>query len=91
MIHVPRSAAPTYPMTKPVRATDRPNEPLLDWLASAIALCPQIIAGTEVSPKVRSARTPSANVHRERDGNSSSLGEKVAGDVSDVELNITHL
>ena len=40
MIHVPRSAAPTYPITRPVRATDRPNDPLFDWLASAMRPVP---------------------------------------------------
>lgn len=89
MIQVPRSAAPTYPMTRPVTATDRPNDPLFALLAVASALCPQIIAGTEVSPKVRSARMPRANVQSGSAGKSSSGGAKIVGDVEDVESNIT--
>ena len=78
-------------MTKPVTATDRPNDPLFDWLATASARCPQIIAGTEVSPKVRSARMPSANVQSGSAGKSSSGGAKIVDDVEDVESNITGL
>jgi hypothetical protein len=91
--HVPKSAAPTYPIARPVRATDRPNDPLFDWLFSASALCPQMIAGTEVSPKVRSARMPSVNVQSGSAGKSSSVGAKVEveDDVVDAELNITAL
>ena len=91
MIHVPMSAAPAYPITKPVRATDRPNDPLFDWLAPASALCPQIIAGTEVRPKVKSARMPSANVQSESAGKSSSSGANIGDDVVDLESNITAL
>jgi hypothetical protein len=50
-----------------------------------------MIAGTEVSPNVRSARRPRANVQSGSAGKSSSGGAKIVDDVEDVESNITGL
>ena len=88
-IQVPRSAAPRYPITRPVTATLRPNDPLLDFLVSARARCPQIIAGTEVSPKVRKARTPSANDQIGRAGRSSFEASNAVDDVGVEDWAIT--
>lgn len=91
MIHVPKSAAPTYPITRPVSATDRPNDPLFDWLPFASALCPQIIAGTEVIPRVNKEKTPNTKAQSGRVGRSSFAESKAAAVVEDEESIITDL
>jgi hypothetical protein len=50
-----------------------------------------MIAGTEVIPNVRSARTPSANVQSGSAGKSSSVDGKIVDEVVDVVSNITAL
>ena len=89
MVHVPRTATPRYPITRPVTATLRPNDPLLDFLAPARALCPQIIAGTEVSPKVRKARIPSAKDQMGRAGRSSFEASSTVDDIGAEDWIIT--
>jgi hypothetical protein len=71
-------------MTRPTSATDFASDPLLPFFVLAKARCPQIIEGTEVRPKVRSANTPRVNAHMGRADNSSS-GEWIAEEIADLE------
>jgi len=61
-----------YPTTSPVTATERPSDPVAKPLVSASARCPQMIAGTEVSPRVNKEKTPRTKAHSGRAGKSSS-------------------
>jgi hypothetical protein len=91
MIHVPNRAVPTYPITRPIRATDRPSESGRARRVSARARCPHTIAGTEVRPKVKIASTPSANVQRGRVGKSSWAVSSVGESFEEEQSIITYL
>jgi hypothetical protein len=58
---------------------------------SARDRCPQIIAGSEVSPKVRRANTPSMKLQMGRAGNTSSEERNASGNIVEEELAITRL
>ena len=91
MTQIPRRTTPIYPTTSPAKATERPNEPVARPLVSASARCPQMTAGTEVSPRVNKEKTPRTKAQSGRVGKSSFAPSKAVDIAEDEEWIITDL